>query len=197
MKDGNLQLFDAPTVMIGGQAFVGLTSPYSERIEVLRTLVKDVWSRDKSIKMLPRATTPGHKLELFQWLRENEAEGIVARKMDAPYLPGKRSECSLKIKFKSTADVFVLRRNDEGKANLVLAVYGPKGEVVEVGKVSALTKDGPLAVIGSVVTVEYLSFTEAGRMREPVNPKLRLDKPAKQCHLSQFHPMSLKAVEIA
>lgn len=172
MEDGVLQLFDAPTISIGGKQFVGLTSPYYERIEVLRTLVRGVWSKDRSIKLLPRATTPGHKLELFEWLREVHAEGIVARRMDAPYLPGKRSPDSLRIKFRQTADTFVLRKGDEGKANLVLAVYGPKGEVVEVGKANARTGDGPQAVVGSVVRVEYQSFSEAGRMISAVNPTL-------------------------
>jgi len=87
MKDGTLQLFDAPTVTIGGHAFTELSSPYYERIEILRTLVKDVWAKERSIKMLARATSAKHKLELFMWLREAHAEGIVARHIDGPYVP--------------------------------------------------------------------------------------------------------------
>jgi hypothetical protein len=39
MKDGVLLPFDAPTVTVSGQAFTKLSSPYYERIEILRTFV--------------------------------------------------------------------------------------------------------------------------------------------------------------
>jgi hypothetical protein len=51
--------------------------------------------------------------------------------------------------------------------------------------------------VGDVVRVEYLTFTENGRMRECTNPELRKDKTAEECLMDQFVPMDLKAVVVA
>ena len=197
MADGYLYLFDAPSVTLAGRDIVTMESPYADRIEVLATLVKSVWQPAiPTIQLLPRATSPEHKLRLLTWIKNNGGEGIVARKMDAPYLPGVRSPGMAKLKWVKALDCFVTGIGEGGKANLVLSVYDEKGSVIEIGKVSALTADGPKAKLGTVLDVTYLSFSKDGRLIQPVNPKIRFDKTAKQCLLQQLTPVNMKEVGV-
>jgi len=185
MKDGTLYLFDAPRVELAGTVLVDFATPYASRLKVLAELVRQVWPRNANIRPVPYATSAEHKLKLFKSLLDSNAEGIVARKMDSVYRPGVRSSDMVKIKFTKTADVFAIRFGDEGKDNIVLAVYDA-GKVVEVGKVSALTGDGRRIGLGDVLEVGYLNFSADGRLIQPVNPRKRTDKSAKECLLNQF-----------
>jgi DNA ligase D-like protein (predicted ligase) len=45
---------------------------------------------------------------LFKAASEHQLEGIMAKKKESPYLPGKRSNLWLKIKIRKTADCFVI-----------------------------------------------------------------------------------------
>jgi ATP-dependent DNA ligase len=199
MSDGVLRVFDAPQVAVGGVTIVNEGNPYSERIQVLSGLCSTLWGKDKAIQLAPRATDAEHKLVFFNWLKDHDAEGIIARQMDAPYLPGVRSKSSIKIKFTQSVDCFVLRIGEDGKNNLVLGVYDKLGKdrhVVEIGKVSALTGDGPSAKVGTVLDVQYLSFSEEGHLLQPVNPRLKTDKAATDCLIDQLKPLDQKEVEV-
>jgi bifunctional non-homologous end joining protein LigD len=66
--------------------------PYVERRELLEevTIAGPHWQR-----------TPAHRGEgklMLEAAEQNHLEGIVAKKIDSPYQPGKRSDCWLKIK---------------------------------------------------------------------------------------------------
>ena len=196
MKDGTLYLFDAPRVELAGTVLVDFATPYASRLKVLTELVRQVWPRHERIRPVPYATSAEHKLKLFKALLDSNAEGVVARRMDGVYRPGVRSSDMVKIKFQKTADVFAVRFGDEGKDNIVLGVYNDKGEVVEVGKVSARTGDGRQIKLGDVLEVDYLNFTADGRMREPVNPRKRKDKAARECTIDQFEAIDLKKVAV-
>ena len=79
----------------------------------------------------------------------------------------------------------VIDRGINGKDNLLLGVYRD-GEMVEVGKVSALTGDGPRVSIGDVVTVKVLYASAAGKLYLPVTPHLRTDKSRTDCGYEQI-----------
>lgn len=79
-----------------------------------------------------------------RWLTEFEGaglDGVVAKRLDEPYAPGKRT--MLKIKHARTADVVALgyrvHASGAGVGSLLVGLYGDDGQLRQVGGVSAFT----------------------------------------------------------
>jgi ATP-dependent DNA ligase len=94
-----------------------LTLPLSERRERLEALAK----RSSSVELTPLTTDTG---EAGEWLRNSE--GVVAKQLDAPYVPGKRKGMA-KVKRERTIDCVVLGwrpGKEEGTVgSLILGLY--------------------------------------------------------------------------
>lgn len=125
------------------------------------------------------------KPAFFEKCMAEQVEGVVFANVNAPYRGGRALNALLKFKFVKDIDCVVVGRGDNGKDNLTLAVYR-MGDLVEVGRVSALTGDGPNVEIGDVVTVTVLYTTASGRLYQPVKPKIRTDKSATECTYEQI-----------
>ena len=79
-----------------------------------------------------------------RWLDEFEGaglDGVVSKRLDAPYAPNKRT--MFKTKHARTADVVVVgyrvHKSGSGVGSLLLGLYTDAGEIVNVGGVSAFT----------------------------------------------------------
>jgi ATP-dependent DNA ligase len=114
-------------------------TPQSERRRALEALLR----RTKPPIHLTPATTERKVAE--QWLRRFEGaglDGVVAKRLDAPYEPGKRT--MLKIKHVRTADCVVagFRWHKTGKGvvgSLLLGLYDAQGVLHHVGVTSSFT----------------------------------------------------------
>jgi ATP-dependent DNA ligase len=105
--------------------------PYAERRVALEALVAD------PVELTPSVRTPE---EAEEWLQH--AEGVIAKELDAPYLPGERKGM-VKIKRVRTADVVVAGWRP-GKAEgtlgaLMLGMYGEDGELHVIGHSSGFS----------------------------------------------------------
>ena len=87
-----------------------------------------------------------------QWFEQFEGaglDGVVAKPLDAPYAPGKRT--MLKVKHSRTADVVALgyrvHKSGAGVGSLLVGLYTDGGELVPVGAVSAFTDKRRLELI--------------------------------------------------
>ncbi len=99
---------------------------------------------------LTRTTTDAALARL--WLARFEGaglDGVVAKRLDAPYQPGKRA--MQKIKHARTADVVALgyrvHASGRGIGSLLVGLYDAAGELHGVGGVSAFTDARRLALI--------------------------------------------------
>jgi bifunctional non-homologous end joining protein LigD len=116
-----------------------------------------------------RWQVPGHHVgdgaALLELSRQQALEGIVAKKLDSPYLPGRRSPCWTKVK-------------NVHRASLVIGGWLP-GEGGRTGRIGALVvgfhEDGGLHYAGRVGT----GFTEAEllRLARLLEPLERPDSP--------------------
>lgn len=77
-----------------------------------------------------------------RWLAEFEGaglDGVVAKPLSLPYAPGKRT--MFKIKHARTADVvavgYRIHKSGQGVGSLLVGLYGPDGELRNVGGVAA------------------------------------------------------------
>lgn len=87
-----------------------------------------------------------------RWLAEFEGaglDGVVAKPLDAPYAPGKRT--MFKIKHARTADVVALgyriHKAGEGVGSLLVGLYGEDGTLYNVGGVAAWSNQRRLELI--------------------------------------------------
>jgi ATP-dependent DNA ligase len=111
-----------------------LKLPLSERRERLEALAK----RNSSIELTPLTTDTD---EAGEWLRNSE--GVVAKQLDAPYVPGKRKGMA-KVKRERTIDCVVLGwrpGKEEGTVgSLILGLYDGD-ELRPVGHISGFTAE--------------------------------------------------------
>lgn len=147
---------------------------------------------DVPIRILDYAEGEAAKQALHDRLFAGSAEGIVFKRLDAPYQAGRPSSGGdqLKHKFIKSADVVIL--SNAGNAYR-MGVY--EGEQLrEVGKVFAGTTNASRVELDDrlaagerpVAEVRYLYATEDEQLFQPVFIRLRDDKDAAECSLAQL-----------
>ena len=109
--------------------------------------------RERLERMLPRTQHPLHLTRTTEdrelatrWLAEFEGaglDGIVAKPLDQPYAPGKRT--LIKVKHARTADVVALgyriHKSGSGVGSLLVGLYDADGVLHQVGGVAAWSND--------------------------------------------------------
>lgn len=209
-----------------------MTDPFKIKLDMLRTNVQfvayDILYLDKDVTkntmlerkvLLQKNVTEGHGLTisryyenngiaLFKAAKDENLEGIVAKKKNGCYHIGKRTKDWIKIKNMIDEDLIVcgFKLNDDGKIkDLVLGYYDKTGKLQTRGNVSlgisksdqalilkfAKTntiakpwfdkKDVTWLKLKLVGTAHYMKLTDNGHMRQPVWKGLRDDKLPKDC----------------
>lgn len=117
----------------GGE--VMLKRPFAERRRALEALL-DGFADPGSVELTPLAADPDGAAG---WLRSGE--GVVAKRLDAPYRPGERKGMA-KVKRLRTIDAVVVGwrpgKEDGTVGSLTLGLYEPSGELRVVGHSSGL-----------------------------------------------------------
>ena len=112
-----------------------LSSPFAERREALERLCGG-FKNSRVVELTPIVYEPGAAEE---WLQNGE--GVIAKRLDAPYLPGERKGM-VKVKRVRTIDAVVAGwrpGKEEGTVgSLILGLYDKKGEFHIVGHTSGL-----------------------------------------------------------
>jgi ATP-dependent DNA ligase len=137
--------------------------PFSMRREALVDLLRDV----PDPVHITRTTDDADLAR--RWLAEFEGaglDGVVAKPLDQPYAPGKRT--MFKIKHARTADVVALgyriHKSGKGVGSLLVGLYGEDGTLYPVGGVAAWSNARRLELIDELAPlVERDSSGEAVR----------------------------------
>ena len=153
----------------------------------------------------------GRGLDFFQAAEAMGLEGMVAKRADSPYRPGRSSDW-LKIRVQRSADFVVVGFKQSSRArgfgsfhvaawrNGELTYAGAVGTGVTAARIDEAwsqarerilpapacsgapkTKDDVWVEPRVVCEVRYLEWTEAGNLRHPVFLRLRTDKRAEEC----------------
>lgn len=180
-----------------------MSLPLAERKEYLRQAVTD--SAQMAVSRIFEAD---YALNLFQLTQEQGLEGIVAKKKDSLYFPGKRTKSWLKMKHMMDDDFVVCGyiRKANRMVSLVLGQYCGE-ELVYKGHVTLGVGGIAFAQIQAqptvselrftnpspedertvwlnpvlVCTVQFMHHTKNGGMRQPVFKGLRMDKLPNEC----------------
>lgn len=125
-----------------------LDTPFSERRARLESLFADVPAAAPI--HLTRATREVQVArDWFERFEGAGLDGVVAKPLDAPYSPGKRT--MLKIKHKRTAEAVLIgyrvHTSGQGVGSLLLGLFTDDGRLVGVGGISAFTAARRLELI--------------------------------------------------
>jgi bifunctional non-homologous end joining protein LigD len=139
-------LFDL--LAVGATDLTG--APWDER----RALLVDLVEPSDRVVVTP-TTTDGDAL--YEITRQHALEGVVAKRVDSPYLPGRRSPQWIKSKHR-TEQEFVIggyltgTGSRVGLGSLLLGVYEPDATLRFVGAAGSGLTESSLASIGPALT---------------------------------------------
>lgn len=134
-----LMVFD---LLLGSDGPPLLDRPLAGRREALERFFAALKNHE-ALELSPRTTS---KQEALSWLesRRNALDGVLAKRLDAPYRPGER-DAMVKYKRQKTADCVVggFRYGKDGKevGSLLLGLYDREGKLNHVGFTSAFKRE--------------------------------------------------------
>jgi ATP-dependent DNA ligase len=184
MPDGTMWVFDLVNMDRDDNTQVLPSDPFTWRHRWLVDTFETWQPPSTMFRLAPTAFSYEAKLELALDCVRRATEGVIARKLTAPYRPGTRSTNMVKLKFIHDADLVVMSIGFEGRDNVVLGAYTPEGKLIEVGRASAHGK-GAFAE-DDVVVVRYNYMSRDGRLVGPRIIRRRTDKPATECSTEQL-----------
>jgi bifunctional non-homologous end joining protein LigD len=157
------------------------TKPYQRRVVKLSSLLNrpDI----THIEFAEIATDPANKERLFRHLQAEGKEGVVFKRLDAPYTPGRPNSGGnqIKHKFYATCSAVVAGIND--KRSVELRLLNGQGWI-PVGNVT-IPPNFKVPAVGEVVEVLY-AFRESNALYQPVYLGVRKDVEHHECVLSQL-----------
>jgi bifunctional non-homologous end joining protein LigD len=161
--------------------------PYRERLDALYQM--PVLGPDQPILFIRTATRTTDKRAMLTELRRQNKEGIVFKRIAAPYTPGRPASGGdqLKLKFTATASCIVAGVNG-AKRSVRLELLGPAGESggrVGVGNVT-IPANQPIPATGTIVEVRYLYAYPDGALYQPVYLSPRNDVDLSACTTRQL-----------
>jgi len=119
---GELYFLAFDLLFLGDRALLDL--PFVRRREMLSRGI------EPGGRLLLSEGVPGRGIALFHATGEQGLEGIVAKEMTSPYLPGQRSRAWLKVKHRRRLDCVIggyTRGRGKRIGGFLLGAYGPEG----------------------------------------------------------------------
>jgi len=181
---------ESPAHFIGFDALaVGDTSLLKEPFRARREALMDAVHEKRWCHVT--RTTEDPELGV-QWLEEFEGaglDGVIAKRLDGPYLPGKRE--MVKVKHARDADCvaigYRIHKSGEGVGSILLGLYRDDGELQMIGGAASFTAKARLSLLADL---EPLRLGDDVRDGEPSRWNSAADKrwipvrPEKVCEVA-------------
>jgi len=159
------------------------TEPYQQRLVGLMRFFNHPGLRH--LRIVETAIGQESKERLFQRLKTEKREGVVFKRLDAAYTPGRPNSGGnqLKHKFYATCSAVVSRINEKRSVELRLLNgqgWNPVGNVT-------IPVNFQVPEVGQVVEVKFLyAFRESNALYQPVFLGVRKDIEIHECVISQL-----------
>jgi bifunctional non-homologous end joining protein LigD len=158
--------------------------PYSVRLACLVDLLLSN-SRHPHIRLVETAFTSQQKTRLWERLREEQREGIVFKRLDAPYTPGKPNSGGSQLKFKFVATVSAVVARVNARRSVEVSLFQGRS-LVSCGNVT-IPANHQIPPVGAVVEVRYLyAYRDSLSLYQPVYLGPRDDVDPGECLVSQL-----------
>ena len=156
--------------------------PYRERYLELMNVMASFCHLH--ISLVDTAHSPFQKGVLFDQLKSHGKEGVVFKRLDASYIPGRPNSGGSQFKFKFCESASFIVSKVNGKRSVSLILF--EGEkVVPVGNVT-IPSNKEIPQVGDIVEVRYLYAYRGGCVFQPVYLGVRDDIPALECQIDQL-----------
>jgi bifunctional non-homologous end joining protein LigD len=136
------------------------------------------------ISLVESAHTPQQKRALFDRLRAENAEGVVFKRVDAPYTEGRPNSGGSQFKFQFRASASFIVGKVNGKRSVSLKLFDGT-ELVSVGNVT-IPPNREIPSPDDVVEVRYLYAHRGGSVFQPVYLGKRDDVTPQECSVDQL-----------
>jgi bifunctional non-homologous end joining protein LigD len=158
-------------------------TPYHSRVTALLNLLGS--AQQSHILYAETAWSRGEKRDLLTTLRERNKEGIVFKRTDALYVPGRPNSGGTQLKHKFYATLSALVGTVNAKRSIEIKLFNKKA-LVTAGNVT-IPANHPIPEVGEVVEVRYLyAFRESGCVYQPVYLGVRSDVVQTECLTNQL-----------
>jgi bifunctional non-homologous end joining protein LigD len=158
--------------------------PYRMRLVRLANLVLSN-SQHFHVRLVETAFTTRQKTEMWQRLRRENREGIVFKRLDAPYTPGKPNSGGAQLKFKLVATLSAVVAKINARRSVEIGLFQGRS-LVSCGNV-AIPANHEIPPVGSVVEARYLyAYRDCLALYQPVYLGQRDDVEAGECLVSQL-----------
>jgi len=141
---------------------------YHMRLDCLNTIFNH-WAPNH-IMQLPSHLTSKDKEDFLDKVDASNSEGVIARRMTAPYQSGARTTNLLKFKFVETADLRVTGINEQASISLECA------DDIPIGNCTMSATNLRRVKIGDIVEIRYLYVGKSNRLYQPAFMRIRNDK---------------------
>ncbi len=157
--------------------------PYQYRLAILRSVIA---KESAFIRVCETYFTTEEKRKAFDALRAAKREGVVFKRLDAPYEAGRPNSGGpqLKFKFYETTTVQVVGVNG-GKRSVRFQGFDDQGQPVEIGNV-AIPPNADIPQAGDFIEVRYLYAYQGGSLYQPTYLGRRADQDASDCLISRL-----------
>jgi bifunctional non-homologous end joining protein LigD len=159
--------------------------PYRERFSRLVDLLLLSDAEGKHIRLVQTVFKKVQKTELWERLRRENREGIVFKRLDAPYVPGKPNSAGPQLKFKFVATVSAVVAKINTQRSVEVSLLRGRS-LVSCGNVT-IPANHAIPQVGAVVEVRYLyAYPESLALYQPVYLGPRDDIDPGECLVSQL-----------
>lgn len=158
--------------------------PYRTRLASLVNLLLS-GSKHRHVKLAETAFTTQQKIELWQRLRRENREGIVFKRLDASYTPGKPNSGGPQLKFKFVASLSAIVAKVNIRRSVEISLLKGRS-LISCGNVT-IPANQDIPKVGAVVEVRYLyAHRESHALYQPVYLGPRDDVEPGECLASQL-----------
>ena len=149
------------------------------------SVLRVVLSCPLHVRWVETTYQPAEKIRRLAELKQNKREGVVFKRLDAPYVPGLQAGggAPFKYKFSATLSAVVAKVNSQRSVELRLLNrdgWQPAGNVT-------IPANHMVPAVGTVVEVRYLyAFRESGCLFQPWYLGPRTDVEHHECVTTQL-----------
>lgn len=133
------------------------------------------------------ARTSDEKRALFDRMKAEGREGVVAKRLDSLYVPGKPASGGSQLKFKFLKETTcIVTANHATKRSISIGLLDASGVVVGVGNCT-VPANKSVPAVGALVDIKYLYAFPGGSLFQPRLLCERDDIRREECHLGRLH----------
>ncbi len=159
--------------------------PYRIRLARLIDLLLLTRSDFKHIRLVQTAFSTQQKTQLYQRLRRENREGIVFKRLDATYTPGRPNSGGPQLKFKFVATLSAVVAKINIQRSVELGLFNGRS-LVSCGNVT-IPANHEIPTVGTVVDARYLyAAKDSGVLYQPLYLGPRDDVDPGECLVSQL-----------